>query len=440
MTRLLSYWHQLACLLLAACTGFVLPDLQTATPPADPVRVPLGGNSWVTKTADGTARIADDGLTSWSHPATTIATYVRFEKTGLVRLTLNGRVPTGTSRIRITLAGQSKEFDLQGGTQQAYPVGEWTISKAGYQAIVLQGVRKTGATFADITDIGLRGDAVNQHTTFVPTNAGNFFHWGRRGPSVHLRYAMPDSIEADWFYNEITVPEGSDIVGSYYMANGFGEGYFGMQVNSATERRVLFSVWSPFRTDDPDKIPDDQKIRLVRKGPDVITNEFGNEGSGGQSYKRYNWVAGQTYKFLLNGHPDPGGYTTYTAYFRAPDQPEWQLIASFKRPRTTTYLTSLYSFLENFVPETGNVPRQASFSNQWIRGTDSRWRELTTAQFTADNTARKAYRMDYAGGLNDTQQFVLRNCGFFDTFTPMNTSFTRPARHQAPGIDVSTLP
>jgi hypothetical protein len=47
---------------------------------------------------------------------------------------------------------------------------------------------------------------------------------------------------------EITVPVGQDPIGSYFMANGFGEGYFGFQVNSKTERRVLFSVWSPFRT------------------------------------------------------------------------------------------------------------------------------------------------------------------------------------------------
>ena len=31
------------------------------------------------------------------------------------------------------------------------------------------------------------------------------------------------------------------------MANGFGEGYFGIQVNGPNERRVLFSVWSPFK-------------------------------------------------------------------------------------------------------------------------------------------------------------------------------------------------
>lgn len=53
------------------------------------------------------------------------------------------------------------------------------------------------------------------------------------------------------------------------MANGFGEGYFGMQVNSETERRILFSVWSPFKTDNPKEIPDDHKITLNKVGQQV---------------------------------------------------------------------------------------------------------------------------------------------------------------------------
>ena len=78
-----------------------------------------------------------------------------------------------------------------------------------------------------------------------------------------------------YFYNEMTVPKGSDLLGSYFMANGFAEGYFGIQVNSETERIILFSLWSPFKTDDPTSIPEDQKIKLLKKGDDVISNDFG---------------------------------------------------------------------------------------------------------------------------------------------------------------------
>lgn len=150
---------------------------------------------------------------------------------------------------------------------------------------------------------------------FVQNNDGNFYYWGRRGPSVHLSYQVPTDKNIEWYYNELTVPVGQDIIGSYYMANGFGEGYFGIQVNTDTERRILFSVWSPFVTDDPAAIPDSKKIKLLKKGEGVITGEFGNEGSGGQSYLKYNWIAGNTYKFLLRGVPQKDNSTTYSAYF-----------------------------------------------------------------------------------------------------------------------------
>jgi hypothetical protein len=437
---ILLHW---ACVLTLLLFAGRLPDSPAGKPVVhepNVVRVPVGGNSWVTKSSAASATIGNDGLTNWSSPANTIVTYVRFDHIGKLALSVNLRVPEGKSRIRVTVSGQSREIDVTGSHLTDYALGQWSIAKAGYIPIKLDGLSKTGAVFADVADFGISGEAVDEHTAFVRNNDGNFFYWGRRGPSVHLRYPVPEGVETEWFYNEVTVPTGNDVIGSYYMANGFNNGYFGMQVNSATERRILFSVWSPFTTDDPTRIPDDQKIVLARKGATVVTNDFGNEGSGGQSYLRYNWVAGQTYQFLLHGQPITNGYTQYTAYFKPATETDWQLIASFKRPKTTTYLKSLYSFLENFIPETGTIQREVEFSNQWIRSQAGQWQELTRAQFTGDNTARKSFRMDYAGGLSNSQRFFLRNCGFFDTYTPINTPFTRPANNRAPGINLDALP
>ncbi|WP_221410979.1 DUF5077 domain-containing protein [Elizabethkingia sp. JS20170427COW] len=46
----------------------------------------------------------------------------------------------------------------------------------------------------------------------------------------------------NWLYEEVEVPKGYDPLSTFYMAIGFYRGYFGMQTNSDTERRVLFSV------------------------------------------------------------------------------------------------------------------------------------------------------------------------------------------------------
>ena len=63
----------------------------------------------------------------------------------------------------------------------------------------------------------------------------------RNAASVHLMYPVPKDANIAMFYNEVTAVD--DPVATYYMACGFSRGYFGMQVNSPTERRIIFSVW-----------------------------------------------------------------------------------------------------------------------------------------------------------------------------------------------------
>ncbi len=223
------------------------------------------------------------------------------------------------------------------------------------------------------------------------------------------------------------------------MSNGFKEGYFGIQVNSPTERRLLFSVWSPFTTDDPKAIPDSMKIILLRKGKNVHIGEFGDEGSGGQSYLVFNWQADVTYKFLTRIKPNNDNSTTYTSYFFDPKTDKWLLIAAFKRPQTQTWYAQPHSFLENFDPERGALNRKGFYNNQWACDTEGVWSELTTAKFTNDATARKKARMDFKGGV-ENNQFVLSNGGFFSDYTLLNTVFERKATGKKPMIDFEKLP
>lgn len=84
----------------------------------------------------------------------------------------------------------------------------------------------------------------------------------------------------------------------------------------------------------PKAIPEDHRIKLLAQGKDVHIGEFGNEGSGGQSYLKYPWKAGQTYRVITRVHPDGKGNTAYYAWFFAPEEGEWRLIAGFLRPQT----------------------------------------------------------------------------------------------------------
>jgi hypothetical protein len=80
----------------------------------------------------------------------------------------------------------------------------------------------------------------------------------------------------------------------------------------------------------------------------------------------------------------------------------------------------------------------AYFDNQWICNSKGEWTELNKISLTADNTARKAYRLDYSGGLKN-DRFFLRNCGFFDDNTPLNQTFQRTLQNKKPSIDFSKL-
>lgn len=404
------------------------------------IHLPLGGNAFSSYNLESNNTITDNGIENWTDPKEYFTVYFRVSTPGLIRISTDEHVNVqGKSTLEFGINKELQRIEFDQTNKRPILIGEWKIADTGYVALKIKGISKTQNNFPSISKLIISGSALQGKTAFVPNNDDNFFHWGRRGPSVHLNYEVPEKVNVQWYYNEITVPVNEDKIGSYYMANGFGEGYFGIQVNSETERRVLFSVWSPFVTNDPKSIPESHKIKMLKKGENVQTGEFGNEGSGGQSYLRYNWKAGKTYKFLLNGVPQNDNSTTYTAYFYAPELNKWMLIASFNRPQTNTYLKRFHSFLENFVPQQGNKSRKVLFNNQWYCDDKGVWTEIDTAIFTVDNTGRKGYRMDYSGG-TEKEYFFLKDGGFFNKYTKAKTKFTKPLKHNKPSINFSTLP
>lgn len=397
--------------------------------------IPIGPNSWVMNNlAQDSNLISESGIHDWSSLGDVIHTYVE-TGAGELNVGLKMKSPDGLSKIKVTVGSVSEEIIISSTTYKTIEIGTFTVP-AGYNAIKIQGLEKSGINIGDINDILFGGSATTSGITSVPKDN---FHFGRRGPSVHMGYDEPAGKQVQWFYNEVTVPEGEDQLGSFFMANGHAQGYFGMQVNSATERRVLFSIWSAFSTDDPNQIPEDYKVTNLGNGTGVTVQDFGNEGSGIQCFKNVGWKAGVTYKFLLKGEPSSvSGSTDYTAYFYDPEVGDWQLIASLRRPKTTTHLERLYSFLENFNPSTGYLSRRVNYGNQWVYTTDNTWAEMTSGTFTVDATASSGHRSDFEGGSNGNS-FFLKNCGFFNADVQPNTSFTRTASGATPNIDFSSL-
>jgi len=401
------------------------------------ISIPVAGNTWVTNELSRRSQILGRaGVEHWTQANSNIRTYFRVEQTGAIDIAIRAKVESGSSKLKCIFAQEVRDVTLDNTEFAVIRVGTFTITQAGYHYLDMQGISKSCPSFAQVTDIIISGPATRGEVYYVKDD----FYFGKRGPSVHLNYTIPKQAEeVRYFYSEITVPEGEDVIGSYFMANGFAQGYFGIQVNSATERRILFSVWSPYRTNNPSEIPADQRIALLKKGDAVHAGKFGGEGSGGQSYRKYMWQAGTTYGFLLKGQAVENNSTEFTAYFYAPEIGVWELMASFRRPKTHGNLTRLHSFLENFIPGTGFRSRRALYGNQWVCDLQGNWHELTQARFTADATARKQARLDYAGGAQGNV-FFMKNCGFFNERSEIGTVYTRSTTGKKPDIVFAQLP
>jgi hypothetical protein len=402
--------------------------------------VPAAGNAFRSAPAPGNGGFNAQGTIAWGDAEGVFSVYFHVDRPAVFDLALDARVPDGRSAIVARVGESALAASLAGTGFASHPLGRIEVRQAGYVRVDLQGTNRSGPVYAEIRDLVVSSDTDGVVVDFVKTNEGNMFYWGRRGPSVHLTYKVPQDAKLQYAYSEITVPQGHDPIGSFFMANGFGEGYFGIQVNGPQERRVLFSVWSPFQTDNPRDIPEDQRIVRLGSGPEVRVGEFGNEGSGGQSFLVYPWKAGVTYCFLTEVKPDGPASTVYTAWFGEKSSGDWRLIASFRRPKTSTYLRRFHSFLESFNPAYGHVGRRAHYGNVWVCDVAGHWQECTQARFSVDATGNGRHRLDFTGGA-DGDRFFLRNCGFFNETGRPGDEFTRhSSAGEKPNIDFAALP
>ncbi|MBN9502299.1 MAG: hypothetical protein BGO01_13370 [Armatimonadetes bacterium 55-13] len=365
------------------------------------------------------------GVVGWNDPATHILWFGKFAQSGNVKVEvqITGGKGAGSS-FRMSFAGQTKvaKSDASGSVD----FGVFKLGKAGYQKFDLSALGKKGTAFGTPSALVLSG----------PGTAGAHFNVEsrRNAASVHLGYPTPEDAKVVKFYNEVTAKE--DPLHTYYCAIGFRRGYFGMQVNSPTERRIIFSIWdSGNEANDRDKVGAEDRVKLLAKGPNVVAGDFGNEGTGGHSHEVYNWKKGQTYKFLVTAKPE-GTATIYSGYFFFPEKKAWQLIASFRAPKDGGYLRGFYSFDENFWGTNGYLLRKAEFGNQWMQTEDGTWTEVTKARFTHDPTGKEA-RKDYSAGPKGTA-FFLANGGFEDNGVKYGDTFERKPTGRKP--DISTLP
>jgi hypothetical protein len=365
-------------------------------------------------------------IRGWADAKTSVVWYGQIRATGTLDIGVGLQLPAGdSSKLRMKVGDHDLAVKTVHGSAGTITVsfGSMQIEKAGDYRFELSGLKRSGPVFGDIESLLLSGAATKDALFNLTPQRG--------APSVHLNFPLPDGVKARWFYNEVTVK--TDPIWSYYEACGFARGYFGIQVNSPTERRIIFSVWDSGNEGvDRSKVAAENRVQLLKKGPDVVASDFGNEGTGGHSHMVYPWKTGETYRFLVSAEPD-GEATIYTGYFYFPEKHAWGLIASFRAPKDGEYLRHLYSFNEDFEGANGQQKRLAEFGNQWIKTTDNQWIELTKARFT--HTARGIYkdRIDRGAGVVG-DRFYLTNGGFRAETIEYNDEISRPATGKQPDV------
>ena len=373
---------------------------------------------------DGARVSQRSGISGWQDPALKVLWFGELKHPGRLDCSIVMRLPAGAeSRLRLNVAGTSKEALARGsGTNPvAVPFKAFDIAAAGYQQFTLESLNPSGTPVGDIEALMLQGSAAEEAQFNLQPR--------RNAASVHLAYPVPKGTNVAAFYCEVTALE--DPLWTYYMACGWHRGYFGMQVNSPTERRINFSVWdSGGEAVDRGKVADENRVTLVAKGTGVVSGDFGNEGTGGHSHWVYPWKPGAKQRFLVTAKPVDATHTIFSGYYFQPDKQQWMLISSWKAPKEGGYLRGLYSFSENFGGANGHLRRKALYGNQWIRVPDGQWLELTTASFSHDPTGRSD-RLDRFMGVEDGQ-FFLSHGGFVPGFTQFGEKFTRLATGKAP--------
>ncbi len=405
---------------LAAVASF--QDHGAAAEP-EALRVPAF-TAYLDPQLDGARVSSRSGITGWQDPALRVLWFGDLRTTGSLTARVVLRLPDGaTSKLRLSVAGQSHETTVRGKGPEPVEAsfGSFEIGQTGYHKFLLKSLNENGRPAGDLQALLLDGPAIEDAHFNLKAR--------RNAASVHLFYPVPKDANVQAFYCEVTALE--DPLWTYYMACGWHRGYFGMQVNSPTERRIIFSVWdSGNEAVDRKKVAEADRVRLVAKGEDVYAGDFGNEGTGGHSHLKYMWKTGEKQRFIVTAQPTDPTHTVYSGYYFRPDNQEWMLISSWSAPQEGGYMRGLYSFSENFGGANGHLRRKALFGNQWIRTAGGEWQELTKARFSCDGTGR-ADRLDRFMGVEDGQ-FFLSQGGFVPGFTDYGEMFTRPATGHRP--------
>ena len=288
--------------------------------------------------------------------------------------------------IEISPDGQTWEAILKGKFQSAQSVSLWTNAKDKLTRLKLPEPVKT--RFYRLKILSTYKDfpaRISEFSPFIDDEpfAGQtlaMLKGLRYAPSIHLSYRK--SPKATVFYNEIEVT--SSTPGSFFMAIGYNQGYFGIQESSQGKKWLLFSTWDS-KDHDKNAQAIDLRVQVAHKDTKTRVQRFGHEGSGGQSFYDYDWKVGERIRFALK-LDELKGRRHYSAYFFNNQQAQWIHMLTFTSVAPQKFLSGFHSFIEDFKRDykSFNQLRSMKIHQTWVRDIKGDWFYAKQAFFTRD--------------------------------------------------------
>jgi len=202
---------------------------------------------------------------------------------------------------------------------------------------------------------------------------------GGHAQAQHLWWNLKGQTNATCLYGEVTVLATHPAI--YYCGANWhpGEpagGYCGIQDNSATERRTIFSVWDT----SPELHP-----QTTAADPQTVAKRFGGEGEGGHTHMLWDWKEGETFQFFVQKIKGDKPDTTAARYFIFDRTRQiWRHSATItspngSKPSVATIGGGLNSFLENFRNKDRAEPKLALY-RLWLGSRPEQLQRLTRAR------------------------------------------------------------
>ena len=369
------------------------------------------------------------------HPAATVSNTLKLNIKALQ-----------TVRFRLTVSDPNspatplyaKEFSAKGpflGGEVEVGMGDITFTRSAYYRYKLECLSGN--------------NAINNISRFKFSTSSSEASYAANylsSPSVHLNNwhstasGAPSGDGYDWLFEEIMIPAESDLVGTYAEAIGALNGYMGIQMNGYVDGEprhdVLFSMWDDGSTDEDPNLPEHLRAGAVDWDEKTTVNRFGNEGTGVQTYRRGNyWTPGTYVQFITNCRPETTSYTTVengktvvheqhnmlvSTWFNALDGKGWQYMATVRKRNSSTYFSTWYSFLENYVWTNGQASRKAYYRNGYGRArATGKWYNFNSVGFGhTDGGKEDGARADYGQGVTENasdRTFFMQTGGYTST-------------------------